>query len=215
MKDWGIALHSPLGMNNTQHTDCSHCENLGHSTTDCSRGQPKPSKPKLIDKLPTTTNTSTNPISSGPSKDIHNSGLVPINSDLSKKNLSSGPIPISSGLEKKKANAHMEWIQKGRPKTNVVSQQLHSPAATNALVIYSAPVIATANSFAALNSDISDGLGNEDVQEDILVRASMGHLVSTAMDSTQASPSSPGNLHDKCYDTGIDDATASESEEDC
>lgn len=106
----------------------------------------------------------------------------------------------------------MEWIQKGRPRThtNVVLQQHHSPMVTNAMVIYSAPVIAIANSFATLNNVPPNGLRNEDVQEDLLARVSMGNLVLAAVDPTHASPSSPSNHPNNSYDTCMDGATASE-----
>lgn len=88
---------------------------------------------------------------------------------------------------------------------------MHSPAITDALVIYTAPTIATTNSFAALNCNIPDGLGNEDVQEDLLARASLD--LQLVVSSPQDSLDSPRNQHDQCYDTGVDGATASESKE--
>lgn len=88
---------------------------------------------------------------------------------------------------------------------------MHTLATTNALVIYTAPAITTINYFAALNCNILDGLGNEDVQEDLLARASMD--LQPSVTSPRDSIDSPRNNHDQCYDTGVDGATDLESEE--
>lgn len=102
-------------------------------------------------------------------------------------------------------------MQKGRPNIIFISQHIHCSAVTNALVIYSAPIITTANLLAVFNNDLPDRLGNDDVQEDLIARASMRRQTLVGMDSTQASPDC--NLNKNSYETCIDGATASKSEE--
>lgn len=88
-------------------------------------------------------------------------------------------------------------------------QHTHTPVATNAMVIYFASAIPTVNSFSILNDDILAGLDNEDVQEDLLARAALERQ--SIIPLNQAPPSC--TIHNLSNELGIDEATASDSEE--
>lgn len=155
-----LGHYASVSIGYEQHpTFCSRCEALGHDTLDCSRGgpskQPKAKQPNINPNGPSMVNSSpraeaTDP---GPSK------------------TNSGPTTNISYTNKGKAPAQTEWVQNGLPNHLIPAQQVHTPAITNALVIYTALAITTTNSFAALNCNIPDGLDHEDDQEDLLARA--------------------------------------------
>lgn len=116
----------------------------------------------------------------------------------------SGPIDSTkSGRNKGKAPVH-EWIQKGRPLHKAAT---HNPPTTNTLVIYTAPNVPTNNSFDTLNT-MPEGLGHEDMQEDLLARAYMDKNTPYTIDSPRESLDS-SHFQDN---PDLDGATASESE---
>lgn len=109
----------------------------------------------------------------------------------------------TTGINKGKTPAQMEWIQKDR--------RIHTLAITNAMVLYTAPIISTSNSCAALNCNMPDGIYHVDIQDDLLARVAMN--MQPIITSPRDSLDSPKNQQEQCYDTGMDGATASEAEE--
>lgn len=132
---------------------CPLCENLGHSTSDCNRGQPKQTNTKAKDK-------SQNVDNNGHNKPTKNTGTSNTNSGPSnfKPNFVMNPIKPRPH----KGKTYFEWTQKGG-QTTATSQPTNTPPATNALIIYSAPAISTGNFFSVLDSELPVGLDNDDV----------------------------------------------------
>lgn len=178
---------------------CPYCENLGHFTSDCSRGHPKQVNMKTNDRTP-------NAGTSGPNKPSSNSGPSTTSSGPNNGKPISGPISSKSGTNRGKT--HIGWMQKGGS-TPTASQSNHIPVATNALIIYSAPDIPTGNSFSMLNGDLPDGLDNDDVQEYLLARVTM--MRHAPMPLTQVPASSI--MQELYSEPDVDGATASESED--
>lgn len=153
---------------------------------------PKSTGPPVTNSGPVTTSMCTSPTLNIPSSKT-----------------GTGPAQVHN---KGKLRANSEWVQKERTTNSVVSQQIQYPPMTNALVIYTAPNISTANSFEALNCSIPEGLDNDDVQEDLLARAEIEchipYVVNFPRDSVD-----PPCTTDQRHDTRFDGDTASESEE--